>query len=496
MKRKNSMTKSVFRRFLFFSLTIALVCIIVICGILAFPVSRYMSELKKSALENNTKSVASYMGEISENNLHTLSPEEHKIISASLNSMADSMHTLIFITNRSGQIIYSTNREMINTDATLPSSVIEEISDGYHYEHGTLHNIYSKQYYIYSIPFTENNEGNTVLGYCFVAQASLWTSDRMPSIFRVIVWIVIISAALIFLLSAVYAYNTTRPLKQMADAAKRFSKGDFESRGHIKSNDEMGELAAAFNEMADFLAASEGMRRNFVANVSHELKTPMTTIAGYIDGILDGTIPAEEQKHYLSIISQEVKRLNRLVTSMISLSKIDSGEITVKKAPFIIQDTVFNVLLGFEGEIEKNKFSIEGLDTQEDLTAYGDRDLIHQVIYNLVENAVKFTNPEGYIRFGFSHKDNRVYVYVENSGEGILPEDLRLVFDKFYKADKSRSINKKSMGLGLYIVRSIIHLHSGNITVESEPGEYCRFLFWIPDAPKKQKELPENIKEK
>lgn len=490
------MTKSVFRRFLFFSLTIALVCIIVICGILAFPVSRYMVNLKKSALENNTYSVANYMGEVSGNDVNALTSDENRVISASLNSMAESMHTVIFVTDPKGHILYSTDRELIDLDTQLPPSVMEEVSDGYHYEHGTLHNIYSKQYYIYSIPITENNDGKTVLGYCFAAQASLWTSDRMPNIFRVIMWIVIISAALIFLLSAVYAYNTTRPLKQMADAAKRFAKGDFESRGHIKTNDEMGELAAAFNEMADFLASSEGMRRNFVANVSHELKTPMTTIAGYIDGILDETIPPKEQKHYLEIISQEVKRLNRLVTAMISLSKIDSGEITVKKAPFVIQDTVFNVLLGFEGEIEKNKFSIEGLDTEEDITAYGDRDLIHQVIYNLVENAIKFTNPEGYIRFGFSHKDNRVYVYVENSGEGILPEDLRLVFDKFYKADKSRSINKKSMGLGLYIVRSIIHLHSGNITVESEPGEYCRFLFWIPDAPKKQKELPENIKEK
>ena len=281
----------------------------------------------------------------------------------------------------------------------------------------------------------------------------------------------------------------------MADAAKRFAVGDFESRGHIKSNDEIGELAAAFNEMADSLASSEGMRRNFIANVSHELKTPMTTIAGYIDGILDNTIPKEEQEYYLGIISQEVKRLNRLVTSMISLSKIDSGEITLKKSPFIIQNTVFNVLLSFEGDIEKKHLSIEGLDNDEDIKIYGDSDLIHQVLYNLVENAVKFTNDKGYIRFGFAQKDSRVYIYVENSGEGIPPEDIRLVFDKFYKADKSRSINKKSMGLGLYIVRSIILLHGGNIFVESEPENYTRFTFWIPDIPKKQKELPDTIKE-
>lgn len=490
------MTKSVFRRFLFFSVSIALVCVIVICGILVFPVSSYMGNLKRSTLEKNAQSIAEYVGNASGDSIHHLDSSEVRIMCSSLNAMASSTHTLIFITDTQGQVLHSTDGTLIRQNSYLTQSVMELVSQGSHYEHGTLQNFYNKQYHTYAIPFTANNQGEVVLGYCFVAQSSLWTSDYAPNVYKILMWTVLIAAAVVFLLSAVYAYNTTRPLKQMAEAAKRFAKGDFESRGHIKSNDEMGELAAAFNEMADFLASSEGMRRNFIANVSHELKTPMTTIAGYIDGILDGTVPPEEQKHYLSIISQEIKRLNRLVTSMISLSKIDSGEITVKKAPFVIQDTVFNVLLGFEQEIEKNDFSIEGLDTEQDIIAFGDKDLIHQVIYNLVENAVKFTNHGGYIRFGFSHKNNKVYLYVENSGEGILPEDLRLVFDKFYKADKSRSINKKSMGLGLYIVRSIIHLHSGNITVESEPGKYCRFIFWLPDAPKKQKELPENIKEK
>lgn len=489
------MTKSVFRRFLFFSLIIALVCIIVIIGVLAFPVSSYISDHKRSTLETNSKTVASYVGNAAGDDIHALNSDELRLFSASLDSLSDTIHSIVLVADTNGTILYSSDAEFITNTTQLPSSVIEELSDGYHYEHGTLQNIYNKQYYIFAIPFTANDQGEVVLGYCLVAQASLWSSDFAPNVFLILLITVIVAALLIFILSAVYAYNTTRPLKQMADAAKRFAVGDFQSRGHIKSNDEIGELAAAFNEMADSLASSEGMRRNFIANVSHELKTPMTTIAGYIDGILDKTIPAEDQEYYLGIISQEIKRLNRLVTSMISLSKIDSGEITVKKAPFIIQDTVFNVLLGFEGEIEKNGIRIEGLDSEEDVTAYGDRDLIHQVLYNLVENAVKFTDSNGYIRFGFSHKNNRVYVCVENSGVGILPEDIYLVFDKFYKADKSRSINKKSMGLGLYIVRSIIFLHGGNITVESEPGEYCRFIFWLPDAPKKQKELPENIKE-
>lgn len=484
------MTKSVFRRFLFFSLSVALICCVVICGILAFPVSDQIRTFKRNTLENNAQNVADYMSDIS-CDFSSENPASD-LITGALGSMSKSMHAVIVIVDKDGFICYSSDEITAKGPQQLPSSVMDELSDGKHYEHGTLQDIYNDNYYIYAVPYTQSGQ---VAGYCIVAQESLWTSDFTPTILGIILLVVLSAAILIFILSAVYAYNTTRPLKQMADAAKRFAVGDFESRGHIKSNDEIGELAAAFNEMADSLASSEGMRRNFIANVSHELKTPMTTIAGYIDGILDKTIPTEEQEYYLGVISQEVKRLNRLVTSMISLSKIDSGEITVNKAPFVIQDTAFNVLLNFENEIEKKKLRIEGLDDDEDLNVYGDSDLIHQVFYNLVENAVKFTNEDGYIRFGFSHKNNRVYVYIENSGEGIQDEDIRLIFDKFYKADKSRSINKKSMGLGLYIVRSIILLHGGNIIAESEPGSYCRFTFWIPDLSKKQKELPENIKE-
>lgn len=489
------MTKSVFRRFVFFSLAVSLVCIIVVCGIITFPVSEYIESSKRSLLEENTRNLSNLAGEVAQDDLYSLNDDEERVFTASLSTLSSSLHAITAITDTQGKVVYSSEQELSGKTIELSDSFVNALSDGSYFEHGTLHDIYNNQYYISAIAVTADN-GVDVIGYCIIAQATLWSSESVSTIFGVLIALVFIAALLIFILSAVYAYNTTLPLRQMAAAAKRFAVGDYASRGHVKTNDEIGELSQAFNEMADSLASSEGMRRNFIANVSHELKTPMTTIAGYIDGILDGTIPKEEQDHYLGIVSQEVKRLSRLVTSMISLSKIDSGEITVKKAPFVIQETAFNVLLGFESEIEKKHLSIEGMDSEEDITTYGDSDLIHQVLYNLVENAVKFTNEGGYIRFGFTRKANSTYVCVENSGEGVLPEDLKLIFDKFYKADKSRSVDKKSMGLGLYIVRTIIRLHGGDITAESEPGEYCRFIFWIPDETKKKKELPYFIKEK
>lgn len=489
------MKKSLFKRFLFYAVLVGLICVLVVFGILTLPVSRYIENSKRATLEQNTYEVAGYIGEVAGINIYSLSDQKSNIFDASVNTITKSLHAVMVVVDTDGIIVYSSSEDIPTFGARLSSPVMEEISNGSYFEHGTLHNTYNQQYYIFAAPVTAGNRGTHTIGYCMVAQATLWTADYIPSIFMVLSLVILLSVATIFIMVSVYAYNATRPLKLMAAAAKRFAVGDFESRVYVNTKDEIGELAAAFNEMADSLASSEGMRRNFVANVSHELKTPMTTIAGYIDGILDGTIPPEEQSHYLKIVSDEVKRLSRLVTSMISLSKIDSGEITVNKTDFILQDTVFNVLLGFENEIEKKHLEIQGLDSDEDTLVHGDKDLIHQVIYNLVENAVKFTNEGGYIRFGFSKKGNRVFAYVENSGAGILPEDLRLVFDKFYKADKSRSINKKSMGLGLYIVRTIIRLHEGDITAESVPGEFCRFIFWLPDPQKRKKELPDTIKE-
>lgn len=251
-------------------------------------------------------------------------------------------------------------------------------------------------------------------------------------------------------------------------------------RVQVTSEDEMGQLAMSFNNMANSLTNSEGMRRSFIANVSHELKTPMTTIAGFIDGILDGTIPQGEQSKYLHIVSGEVKRLSRLVKSMLDLSRIDSGDMQIHPCSFDITNTVVNTLLTFEQAIDEKGIEIGGLEEAAPVTVWGDQDLLHQVVYNLLENAVKFTNQGGSIRVGIIDSVDRTTVTIENTGPGIAPEDLPMIFDRFYKGDKSRSRDKNGMGLGLYLVRTILQLHGGNIQVSSIQGQYCRFEFYIP----------------
>ena len=260
-----------------------------------------------------------------------------------------------------------------------------------------------------------------------------------------------------------------------------FAKGDFSGRIPVKGKDEVGQLTRAFNDMADALDKEESVRRDFIANISHELKTPMTTIAGFIDGILDGTIPESKQKHYLTIVSEEISRLSGLVASMLSLARIDSGKTTIYKTKFSLISTIVNILLTFEDRLEEKEIEIVGLETADGLSVYGDQALLHQVLYNLIENATKFTPQGGEITFHAESKGDKLYFSVKNSGKGISQKDLPFIFDKFYKTDKSRSEDKKSMGLGLYLVKTIINLHGGEITVTSEIDKETCFAFWIPN---------------
>jgi len=293
----------------------------------------------------------------------------------------------------------------------------------------------------------------------------------------------IISATVVLFVAFICTYfligRMVRPLRKMADATRAFANGDFSVRVPVEGVDEIGVLAASINEMATSLAELEMSSRSFTANVSHELKTPMTTIGGFVDGILDGTIPEEKHRHYLTIVSEEIKRLSRLVKAMLQLAKIEAGERQIIANQFDIHDTVIQTVFAFEQVIESKDLEIRGLDVDK-IMVEADEDLIHQVVYNLVDNAVKFTNQGGYIEFEFNGDDKMIYVAVRNSGDGIPENELNKLFDRFYKTDRSRSLDKNGVGLGLYIVRTVIGLHGGEIRARSKQGEFTEFEFSIP----------------
>ena len=316
------------------------------------------------------------------------------------------------------------------------------------------------------------------------------TSSAALSIFLVDIFqMYVISAALVMLFAFIVIYfvtsNMVRPLQEMLAATQSFSKGEFSIRVPVEGDDEIAMLAAAFNSMASSLAVMESTRRSFTANVSHELKTPMTTIGGFIDGILDGTIPPERQGYYLRIVSGEVQRLSRMVQSMLAIARIEAGELTIAPVPVEITDIVTRTVFTFEQRLEGKQIEVRGLDAEKHLVE-ADADLIHQVVYNLVDNAVKFVDQGGYLEFAYHTEGNMTFISVKNSGAGVAPEEIPKLFDRFYKSDKSRSLDKNGVGLGLSIVKTIMNLHNGDIYIRSEPGQYTEFVFSLPTSVQKK----------
>ena len=478
------MQKTLFKKYLRITSLLILVSFFLLSFVMLLTISGYWQSEKRELLRKNAESVA----RIASQSVITVNRNEYQVDGVRMQTFilafAENIDADIFVTKTDGQTLLAAYGSGGDVDGTkrVSAAIMQKTLSGGYMAQGTMDGFYREQYYIVGVPIrVPGREGSGVtIGAVFAAYGV-----RSFNAFRLDIMKMFILAALAaFLISFcvvwLFSYRLVQPLRNMAAAARSFGKGNFSVRVPVTSQDEIGQLSVAFNNMADSLASVEHVRRDFIANVSHELKTPMTTIAGFIDGILDGTIPPEKQEQYLHIVSQEVKRLSRLVRTMLDLSRIDSGELKLRPARFDLTNTVLSALLSFEKAIEDKKIEVRGLENAESLFVDGDPDMIHQVVYNLIDNAVKFTNEGGYIEIGIREGPDRTTVSVENSGEGISPDELPLVFDRFYKTDKSRSRDKNGMGLGLYIVKTIIRLHGGEIIAESVWHENCRFSFWLP----------------
>lgn len=281
------------------------------------------------------------------------------------------------------------------------------------------------------------------------------------------------------MISFIISRYMTRPLKSIADAAKAFAGGNFDVRvSEYNTCYEIDELASVFNNMAHDLNQLEELTRGFISNVSHEFKTPMTSIGGFVDGMIDGTIPPEQHDKYLHIIAEETKRLSRMVTRMLDAAKIQSGELLLSVAPFDFSEMTTQIILSFEKQIDLKKLDVT-LDVTERLVVLGDYDHVFRAVYNLVDNAVKFINSEGTLTLVAKKEGGFCVFSITNSGAVISPEDLPHIFDRFYKTDRSRSMDKTGSGLGLYIVKNIINLHGGEISVRSDE-DGTEFEFTLP----------------
>ena len=306
--------------------------------------------------------------------------------------------------------------------------------------------------------------------------------QRISNIFLSVSLLVVLISVV---LTTYFSRRNTAPLRAMAKAASAFGHGDFSARidSDGKYPEDVEELALAFNNMASSLQKSEYQRQEFVANVSHELKTPMTTISGYVDGILDGTVPEEKIRHYLTLVSDETKRLSRLVRSMLDISRLqDQGGIpSEQKSRFDLPECAGQVLISFEQKILSKALDVEVNFPEHPVFTLANEDYITQVLYNLVDNAVKFCPEGGRLSLSVREGGGKIYTSIRNSGQTIPPEELPLVFDRFHKTDKSRSRqqSRDSWGLGLYIVKTIVCSHGEDISVTSRDGQ-TTFTFTLP----------------
>ena len=346
---------------------------------------------------------------------------------------------------------------------------------------GIIEGLYTDNRYVVAVPII-NSENQVLSGIIIASTPTAGTSALMQRISNLF-----LSASLIVVLVAVlavsmFARQQSKPLRDLSKAAYDFGHGDLNARVRLSGDysEEMEELALSFNNMASLLQKSEYQRQEFVANVSHELKTPMTTISGYVDGILDGTIPENRRNYYLQIVSDETKRLSRLVRSMLDISRLQDQPIPEdQKMHFDLEEAVGQVLITFEQKIVGKNLDVDVDFPEHPVFTFAGKDYVTQVVYNLIDNAVKFCPEGGTLGLKLKEAGKKVYISISNDGDTIPPEELPLVFDRFHKLDNARTRTKDSWGLGLYIVKTIVCSHGENISVTSKNGR-TEFTFTMP----------------
>ena len=474
-------TKSIYlRNFLVTASTIFIGLLLIVISLIGIG-KNYILEEYRINMENSANEVARTAYAVGKSE-----SLDSWYLSMNLNSVSKATGNHIFITDTKGIIVCCSDAQPIcqHLGMTVPSDTIDQINlMGSFNGSSDLGGIYPESRIIVAEPVENSPDGET-LGYVFVSVLQ----DNILSTWKSALWVVIIVLSAIFIglliFSFWYSKHMSQPLDEIAEASRKFARGDFSVR--VKQDEdpsnEMGALIESFNKMADYLENSEKRRTEFLSNVSHELRTPMTTIAGFADGILDGTIPKEDEEKYLISIRDETRRLSRLVRNMLNVSKMNAVASDPKnRVDFDLSELILQVLLSFESRANEKKLDVDPRLPDEPIIVHADKDGITQVVYNLLDNAVKFSNVGSCITLSISKENNKAYVSVKDEGETIPPDDLPYIFDRFHKSDRSRSLDKDGVGLGLYLVKSIINNHDEDIAVKSKNG-ITEFVFTLPLA--------------
>lgn len=483
------MIKSVFAKYILAFLAIITISFGILVAVISSAIVQHSIEAKKDSMATAARlakqnietgfagSPADSLGEFidsSKKNLTAELSEYTELAGDSFILIADTEGNIIFSAPPSPNISEKNYISRETMRLVLNNTGIEPFQ--------TLDGVFSIRHLVSEQILTYKN-GETA-GALFVCSDSAYDNGSVKAIINIIIsscmWILVAAMVLLYFITE----KIIAPVRAMSKAVRSFALGHFDVRIPETANkDEIGELASAFNKMAASLAVHEETQRTFLSNVSHDLRTPMTSIGGFVDNILNGTIPPEDHEYYLKRVSAEIQRLSRLVNRLLDISRMQAGETKFNKANFDIFETARLVLISLEQKINEKNIEIEFARADGKTNVFADADATHQIIQNLLENAVKFTPEKGLIRIDIDDSGKeKVRVSVYNTGTGISPEDIPFVFDRFYKSDRSRGLDKTGVGLGLFIVKTIIDAHEEKIWVESEYEKNCEFIFTLQKA--------------
>ena len=417
--------------------SLLLVALVLMCMLQTGLSCAYFAQERKSSLtavlDGATAMAETYA---SEGNIVTLPGGDNELVERAKTGFElfnTSSDALVFVADRDGNILMHTGKDVAES-AKIPQNLQEEMDSGKDiFLMGTMDDTLHDKYYIAG---RRVNLGGSE-GYLFAATPV----HALAVYIRSILTMLLLSSAVILIvcgiLCMVLARRITWPIEQISQAAKRLGGGDFTARAPVTGCQELADFATTFNNMAGRLQNIDNSRGQFMGNIAHELRTPMTSIKGFIDGMLDGTIPDEMRQHYLGLVSQEVGRLTRLIQNMLDISKLEAGEYQVHAQSYDVWESMTGVVFSAEQRIEARRIDIQGLAPQKTMV-YADPDLVYQVVYNLLDNAIKFTPEGGFIKFGVQKSGGFVTISVRNSGQGISADALPYVFCLLYTSPSPR----------------------------------------------------------
>ena len=324
--------------------------------------------------------------------------------------------------------------------------------------------------------------GYSPAGYLLVHKSLDYVNEVQGILMRAALITLLVIYFLSFIILLALEFFVYRPLRKITEAATQYASGNLDYEIPVRTEDEMGYLSASLNYMSSQLRDMEDYQKKFVANVSHDFRSPLTSIKGYVEAMADGTIPPEMQKKYLGIILFETERLTDLTQDLLTLNEFDSKNLLLNKENFDIHEMIKNVAASFEGTCTQKKISIELLFASKQMEVFADKRKIQQVLYNLLDNAIKFSDLESTVTIETTERGEKVSISVKDYGIGIPRSALGKIWERFYKTDLSRGKDKKGTGLGLAIVKEAIQAHGENISVVSTEGVGTEFIFTLPRA--------------